>query len=649
MIRIPPRVLLPLTVLVFALSAWYGASLDLSDFVTDDGGITLRYAERIAEGRGFNYNDGEAINGSSNPLYTLVLAGLLALGLSPQAAILAIAIPALAATTALLFHAFARYWSLFAALLSIPVYWSAEFVLNYQFDALEPTFTILFAALLFLALHTHSRTFQGVCLGLLVANKLDGALAPIAFTLLWIVLERRFPWRQAVSALAAAAPVFLVLLVSFGSILPNSMLTKLGAETVKGFDPFWMVNNLRYNLPEFAIPALLSFLLPVPEPGPARLARGVVQLWLTLVLVAYATIDLGDPYPWYIALPAFLIVILAVITVHSIFHGVATVTAAGAAALRASTGQRIARVLGVGMLAIYGLYEPLPAILDRVRDPERPDRVKDIYASEIARQAGGAWLRKYTDGTEVFWSHFGLPSFEYKGPVFDGSRLNSPDDPTALERAPYAMFGPYVGDMKPPPTYFGKDLVGLFRYSPKAQAYAVYARADSQIARAGRTHFGFHFQPREAFDALARTPAVPGQHFRIVEGVLHQTVPSALAFVFEAPDETVLTFTPRHPRREVGADGGASWSVQLDGQIVASGELRPGEPTRLHRVKIDTESPRGLHRILFRVDPIDPDRPPRHFAWAHLSGAPDAPLTSDDFRVLCDPWARRIDAVEGAR
>src|SRR5260221_4694437 len=36
--------------------------------------ITLRYAENIASGRGFVYNPGERVLGSTTPLYTLLLA-----------------------------------------------------------------------------------------------------------------------------------------------------------------------------------------------------------------------------------------------------------------------------------------------------------------------------------------------------------------------------------------------------------------------------------------------------------------------------------------------------------------------------------------------------------------------------------------------
>ncbi len=44
----------------------YGALARQRHFVNDDGAITLRYAERLSEGKGYTYNDGEKINGTSS-------------------------------------------------------------------------------------------------------------------------------------------------------------------------------------------------------------------------------------------------------------------------------------------------------------------------------------------------------------------------------------------------------------------------------------------------------------------------------------------------------------------------------------------------------------------------------------------------------
>src|ERR1051325_10614455 len=49
----------------------------------EDFYITLRYAENLAFGRGFVYNPGEHVLGTTTPLYTLLLALLIRLQLDP--------------------------------------------------------------------------------------------------------------------------------------------------------------------------------------------------------------------------------------------------------------------------------------------------------------------------------------------------------------------------------------------------------------------------------------------------------------------------------------------------------------------------------------------------------------------------------------
>jgi hypothetical protein len=44
-------------------------------FTADDAYITYRFADNLAEGRGFVYNRGEVVMGTSTPLYTFILAG----------------------------------------------------------------------------------------------------------------------------------------------------------------------------------------------------------------------------------------------------------------------------------------------------------------------------------------------------------------------------------------------------------------------------------------------------------------------------------------------------------------------------------------------------------------------------------------------
>ena len=131
--------------------------------------------------------------------------------------------------------------------------------------------------------------------------------------------------------------------------------------------------------------------------------------------------------------------------------------------------------------------------------------------------------------------------------------------------------------------------------------------------------------------------------------MLIQAVPSKLRFVVESPQGSPFSFTPQHPRSKTGADAGVAWSVRLDGEDMARGQLLPGETAEACHLRVVHPSPNGRHEITFQVEPLDPEAAPLRFSWANLTQSREAPLSSADFRAMCDPWARRIDEVEGAR
>jgi len=50
----------------------------------DDAFISYRYAKHLVEGQGLVFNPGERVEGITNPLFTLLLAGMMAAGLEPR-------------------------------------------------------------------------------------------------------------------------------------------------------------------------------------------------------------------------------------------------------------------------------------------------------------------------------------------------------------------------------------------------------------------------------------------------------------------------------------------------------------------------------------------------------------------------------------
>ena len=105
----PPRVslriehLLLAVVSVVASAYWLSvlSSATSPGFPLDDAWIHLQFARNLADGHGFSFNPGVPSSGSTAPLWTLLLAGLIAVGIPPMAAARGLGIALTVATVTL--------------------------------------------------------------------------------------------------------------------------------------------------------------------------------------------------------------------------------------------------------------------------------------------------------------------------------------------------------------------------------------------------------------------------------------------------------------------------------------------------------------------------------------------------------------------
>ncbi|MCX7765756.1 MAG: hypothetical protein N2246_03505, partial [Candidatus Sumerlaeia bacterium] len=93
-------VIISIILLVYTATQFY--------IYTDDFFITFRYANNLATGKGFVYNEDERILATTTPLLTLLLAWLRLLGIQPEQASSWICALALFGT-ALVFYRLCRY------------------------------------------------------------------------------------------------------------------------------------------------------------------------------------------------------------------------------------------------------------------------------------------------------------------------------------------------------------------------------------------------------------------------------------------------------------------------------------------------------------------------------------------------------------
>ncbi|WP_145061870.1 hypothetical protein [Engelhardtia mirabilis] len=462
--------------LVAAVTAFaFQATIARTTGLIDDGGITLRYAERVATGAGFDYDPVGAINGASNPLYTLLLAGLLRLGIAPWMAVQAIGITCMAAAAGLLTHALVRYHCAAAAVFAFGALVTNNFLTSHLVTGLEAPLTILLVTALFQALHSRSQVWVGLCLGLLVANKVDGGAAALAFAAAFALAERRFPWRATAVAVATSLPIFAVLWINFGTLVPGAAATKIAVHESAHFDRTWVLDGLLAQ----GHPARLLYL----AAGStllllARRTRSIPLLtiggWLSIHVAAYSLIDLGDPYPWYLVAPLVLLIPLAALLLERVLEVGLT-----------PLPQRFRAGVGLGLVTVLSALAFRGSLTKLVLPGGGPDYLHPFTLSDLARQSTGAWLAANTSGTELFSSPFGLPAYEYGGPVYDPTGLNNVLDDSRNQAALYHITEVLEG----PPAGLNHNcrLVVFFRFGEDSMGYAIHAARGSEVLASGVT------------------------------------------------------------------------------------------------------------------------------------------------------------------
>jgi len=223
---------LGIVVLAFVLRVIQGPQ------IVDDAYITFRYARNLASGRGFVYNPGERVLGTTTPLYTLLLAGLhLALPWD---------FPALALGVSALFDALSCFllMTLFQhrggdssslqgerGLSWLSFLWAFALALLAQSVAIAAsgmeTSFYTFLILLTFWLYLRRRFWaSGLVGGLTILTRPDALIAVAVIGGYLLLTERRGLLRWLVSLCAIITPWLIFSWLYFGQVIPNSMVAK---------------------------------------------------------------------------------------------------------------------------------------------------------------------------------------------------------------------------------------------------------------------------------------------------------------------------------------------------------------------------------------------------------------------------------------
>jgi hypothetical protein len=471
----------PLIVAYAALALYAGALGYLLQpvMLIDDAAISFRYAERLAAGKGFTYNDHEHVLGASNPLYTLILAGFAKSGVDLETAARALGVALFAASVvlaAIIAAGLSDRWGGWVAgflLASLP------FFRDLELCGMESGLSVFLGLSVVLALMIDRPALAGVFLGLAVWNKLDAGMLALGVAAAWLSGRRTPPFKIiAVSALVAL-PWFAFSVWYFGSPFPHSMVVKMASGSPQA-DHIWVIRELSRLDNGFIFllaPAVAMFLPRVwraMDPR-QRVAAGTLGGWFVFHSAAFSIVWLGDYYHWYLTVLVPPLVILA--------------SAGGCRLVDSARLRRRNLVLtaaGVAALLVAAGFKPLDATIAQLHGGS----LVGSQVFDFDRRMAGLFLGQYAGPSEVVASRFGWVAYGVpSNPFNDHTGLNSKR--LSVPETYWVMHGisPYAGFSRPGRPRGFEPLATfnlLSDLAPGTSWFVVFGRPDSTVARSGK-------------------------------------------------------------------------------------------------------------------------------------------------------------------
>ncbi len=307
----------------------------------DDSYITYRYARNLLLGEGFVYNPGERVMGTTTPLYTLLMAGLGALGGGASAPFPVISwlFNAVAdALTCVFLFLIGRRLGYEKAGLSAALVWAvAPFSVTFSIGGLETSlyvFLLTFMGWAYLRENLHLTAFAGA---LALLTRVDAILMVGLLGLDWVWRflrqpNRRVPWQALGIFLLPVVCWYGFAWVYFGSPFPHSVTAKLLAYRLEPhsalirllqhyatpfFEYHW-IGNIAIGIGLLVYPFLALV-------GLLRVFRSSSRLgaWFVYPWVYFLAFALPNPliFRWYLTPPLPIYFLGILIGAQSIMRG----------------------------------------------------------------------------------------------------------------------------------------------------------------------------------------------------------------------------------------------------------------------------------------------------------------------------------------
>jgi hypothetical protein len=195
-------------------------------YAGDDALITFRHVENLVRHGQFVYNLGERVQGTTTPLYALILALVSWL---PGGTILHAGVLNLVLDLALLVVIYRILTARQLPWIGAALVWilgSYYVILTASESRMETPLYVLLIFIAYLYLDRQRYVPMAVALGLLLVTRVDGLIAVAAFYAFITLDQRRLPWREGLVTLAVALPWYAFAGLYYGSVLPQTMLAK---------------------------------------------------------------------------------------------------------------------------------------------------------------------------------------------------------------------------------------------------------------------------------------------------------------------------------------------------------------------------------------------------------------------------------------
>jgi hypothetical protein len=290
--------------------------------VVDDSYITYRYAQNLAAGHGWAYNIGTTVHAATSPLYVLVLAGPIVIGLTPTMASNVISVLSVAVAATCTFVIVRRTGPTAAGVLAAVFVVANPWFPLYR--GMETTMVIgLAAALIMTAFGPHvvrREWVVGLLAGTLLVARNDTLILVGIVGLLTLWTQRRVLWRAGLVAGGLIGTWSAIAWAWIGTPLPET----LGAKIAQGRSGYWSASTMTTGwmppiqdnglwpwLVTLVVLAAIGTVGGLLRRDPARLVVITLVAWPAFHMLAYAVVLRVPGYYWYFGPVVFCLAALA--------------------------------------------------------------------------------------------------------------------------------------------------------------------------------------------------------------------------------------------------------------------------------------------------------------------------------------------------